>query len=200
MLVTPLAHENLNDPSLPDGTARNIDLKLYADAMKRVAAKHQVPVVDLFSASQRLIQAAGDKGLTINGVHLSEHGDAVIGAAMDEALFGAPAESSSKVDLARLKAEVNEKNLQFFYDYRAINGFYIYGGRKQPFGVVNFPAEFAKLRKMIAVRRSPDLGRRPREASIGKTRRFRHRRVHEDRNELQECRFPDVARRGRENL
>lgn len=33
-----------------------------------------------------------------------------------------------------------------------INGFYIYGGRKQPFGVVNFPAEFAKLRKMIAVR------------------------------------------------
>ena len=25
---------------------------------------------------------------------------------------------------------MNEKNLQFFYDYRAVNGFYIYGGRK----------------------------------------------------------------------
>ena len=44
---------------------------------------------------------------------------------------------------------VQEKNLQFFYDYRAVNGCYIYGGRKAPFGVVNFPAEFAKLRKMI---------------------------------------------------
>ena len=52
----------------------------------------------------------------------------------------------------KLRAEVNEKNLQFFYDYRAVNGFYIYGGRKNPFGVVNFPAEFAKLRKMIANR------------------------------------------------
>ena len=48
-----------------------------------------------------------------------------------------------------LHAAVQEKNLQFFYDYRAVNGCYIYGGRKAPFGVVNFPAEFAKLRKMI---------------------------------------------------
>ena len=33
-----------------------------------------------------------------------------------------------------------------------MNGAYIYGGRKAPFGIVNFPAEFAKLRKMIANR------------------------------------------------
>ena len=55
-------------------------------------------------------------------------------------------------DLKKLRAEVAEKNLQFYYDYRAVNGFYIYGGRKEPFGVVNFPAEFEKLRKMIAIR------------------------------------------------
>ena len=48
-----------------------------------------------------------------------------------------------------LHAAVQEKNLQFFYDYRAVNGCYIYGGRKAPFGIVNFPAELAKLRKMI---------------------------------------------------
>ena len=51
--------------------------------------------------------------------------------------------------MSALYAAVQEKNLQFFYDYRAVNGCYIYGGRKAPFGVVNFPAEFAKLRKMI---------------------------------------------------
>src|SRR6185369_5141312 len=69
---------------------------------------------------------------------------------IDTSLFGA--RPASKVDLAKLKAEVNEKNQQFFYDHRAVNGFYIYGGRKNPFGVVNFPVEFAKLRKMIDLR------------------------------------------------
>ena len=45
-----------------------------------------------------------------------------------------------KADLAKpQEGAVLEKNLQFFYDYRAINGCYIYGGRKAPFGVVNFP-------------------------------------------------------------
>ena len=44
---------------------------------------------------------------------------------------------------------MNEKNLQFFYDHRAVNGYYIYGDRKSPYGVVNFPSEFEKLRKMI---------------------------------------------------
>ncbi len=59
-----------------------------------------------------------------------------------------------------LRAAVNEKNTQFWYDYRAVNGYYIYGGRKEPFGVVNFPAEFDKLRNMIdAARRTRLEGR-----------------------------------------
>jgi glucose/arabinose dehydrogenase len=89
--------------------------------------------------------------LTINGIHLNEAGDAKVGALLDAKLFG-PRPRTIKADLAKLKDEINEKNKQFFYDYRAINGCYIYGGRKAPFGVVNFPAEFAKLRKMIEKR------------------------------------------------
>ena len=88
---------------------------------------------------------------TINGIHLNAFGDEQVAKLIDEALFG-PRPPSVKADLARLRREVDEKNLQFFYDYRAVNGFYIYGGRKNPFGIVNFPAEFAKLRKMIANR------------------------------------------------
>ena len=68
---------------------------------------------------------------------------------LDEGLFG-PRPASSITHLATLQAEVLEKSLQHWYDYRAVNGFYIYGGRKKPFGVVNFPVEFKKLRKMIA--------------------------------------------------
>ncbi len=86
--------------------------------------------------------------MTINGVHLSDAGYRALAPVLDEALFG-PRPIAKKVNQKALFDAVQEKNLQFFYDYRAVNGCYIYGGRKAPFGIVNFPAEFAKLRKMI---------------------------------------------------
>ncbi len=152
VLVSPIAHENLGDPHLPDGTANNANLRLYTEAMRRVAARHGTPFVDLFTPSLRLMESAGAKKLTINGVHLNAHGDRLVAELLDAALFGPRPAADGRVDLERLRAEVNEKNLQFFYDHRAVNGFYIYGGRKSPFGTVNFPVEFAKLRNMTALR------------------------------------------------
>ena len=153
ILWTPIAHENLGDPHITDGKANNVNLELYAAAIVAAAAEHKLPCVDLFHATRRLMDerpAAAPK-LTINGIHLNRDGDQAVAEVIDEALFG-PRPATIRADLAKLKAEVLEKNLQFFYDYRAINGFYIYGGRKAPFGVVNFPEEFVKLRKMIAKR------------------------------------------------
>ena len=152
VLVSPIAHENLGDPHLPDGKANNANLRLYTEAMRRVATRHGTPFVDLFTPSLQLMESAGPKKLTINGVHLNAHGDRLVAAALDAALFGPRPAPDGRIDLERLRAEVNEKNLQFFYDHRAVNGFYIYGGRKSPFGTVNFPVEFAKLRKMTALR------------------------------------------------
>ena len=92
---------------------------------------------------------------------------------------------------------MQEKNLQFFYDYRAVNGCYIYGGRKAPFGVVNFPAEFAKLRKMIENRE-----RRIWDVAQGKPvpaadRRQQHRRVRhgEDQRHGRRSRSPPRTRK-----
>lgn len=150
VLVSPIAHENVGRPGYPDGVKNNENLKLYTDAMGRVAAENKAVFVDLFTPSLAKMQAAGNKKLTINGIHLNEEGDQAVAQILDQSLFGA--RPSGAADLAKLKAEVNEKNLQFWYDYRAVNGFYIYGDRKNPFGVVNFPDEFAKLRKMIANR------------------------------------------------
>jgi glucose/arabinose dehydrogenase len=151
VLFSPIAHENINRRGYPDGSANNKNIALYAEAMKDVAARHKVPYVGLYKPSLDLMTtAAGWPQLTINGVHLNEKGDKQIAQIIDAALFGPW--SKKIADLEKLRAEVNEKNLQFFYDHRAVNGFYIYGGRKNPFGVVNFPVEFAKLRKMIANR------------------------------------------------
>jgi glucose/arabinose dehydrogenase len=152
VLFSPIAHENLGKRELPDGTANNKNIALYTAAMKEAAAKANVVFVDLFAPMKEAMTTAKEP-LTINGVHLNAYGDQQLAYVMDSALFGAVVRKASEKDEhAKLRAEVNEKNLQFWYDHRAVNGFYIYGGRKAPFGVVNFPAEFAKLRKMVAKR------------------------------------------------
>lgn len=150
VLVSPLAHENLNHPSLPDGSENNRNLALYTEAMRKVAAAEGALFVDLFTPSREAM-AKAERPWTINGIHLNEHGDAEVARLLDAALFGTPA-SEPPAELAKLRAAVNEKNLQFFYDHRGVNGCYIYGGRKNPYGTVNFPAEFKKLRAMTAVR------------------------------------------------
>ena len=151
VLVSPIAFENLGRPTHPDGKQQNENLKLYSEAMARVAKRHNVPFVDLFTPTLKMMNEFKVGGpLTINGIHLREQGDEVVSLLLDEALFGPYPDRD--IDLRALRAAVNEKDRQFWYDYRAVNGFYIYGGRKAPFGVVNFPGEFAKLRKMIANR------------------------------------------------
>ena len=150
VLLSPIVQEDLGRPGLTDGKQNNKNIQLYTGAMARMAQKHRVVFVDLFALTSKLIEEARNK-LTINGIHLNDTGYKLLAPVLDEALFGArPA--GNGVDLERLRREVLEKNLQFWYDHRAINGYYIYGGRKEPFGVVNFPGEFAKLRKMIGNR------------------------------------------------
>ena len=209
VLISPIAHEDLHNPNLPDGEANNENIAMYTAAMKEIAAEAKVGFVDLFKPTKQLFAGSnaadkvreyvesifkeydkdgsgaleasewkgmrgdpavsdtnddkkltvqeltvafggGKKSLTFNGVHLSDAGYRKLAPILDEALFGSPLEKN--FDYEKLRSEIAEKNLQFWYDYRAVNGFYIYGGRKAPFGIVNFPAEFAKLRKMIANR------------------------------------------------
>ncbi|MFO1092059.1 MAG: PVC-type heme-binding CxxCH protein [Planctomycetaceae bacterium] len=148
VLVSPIANEDRPARKILAARWNNASIALYTQAMQEAAVQHGVMFVDLYSPT---LTASGE--LTANGIHLTEHGDLVVGHILDRALFGEP--TASMQDQARLAAihrEVNEKNLQFFYDHRAVNGYYIYGDRKAPFGVINFPAEFAKLRKMIEVR------------------------------------------------
>lgn len=151
VLVSPIANEDLPARKQTAGQRNNPNIKLYTEAMQAAAKEHGIGFVDLFTPTLKLMQQSRQP-LTFNGIHLTDSGYRQLAPILDEALFGPRPAASGSIDLERLRAEVNEKNLQFWYDYRAVNGYYIYGGRKAPFGVVNFPAEFAKLRKMIEVR------------------------------------------------
>ena len=122
--------------------------------------------------------------LTFNGIHLNEHGDEVVSAILDEGLFGPRPAAAKSVDLDKLRAEVNEKNLQFFYDHRAVNGYYIYGDRKSPFGVVNFPERVRQAAEDDRQPRPPRLGCRPGKAGAGENRRQQYRNSAAGRDQL----------------
>lgn len=125
-LVSPIAHENLGNPNLPDGKANNASLKLYTDAMAAVAKAKDVPFVDLFNPTLKAYAGSPFK-FTHNGVHLNPEGHKAVARLLDEGLFGQA--GAPKYFNTSLRAELNEKNYQWFMRYRAVNGYYTYGKR-----------------------------------------------------------------------
>ena len=79
VLISPIAHENLGNPNLPDGRESNGRLRLYTEAMERVAKRERVGFVDVFTPSFAAMEArknAAEKkeALTFNGIHLTDAG------------------------------------------------------------------------------------------------------------------------------
>ncbi len=155
-LVSPIAHEDLENPDYPDGRANNTNLEMYTRAMEDLAYQYDLPFVDLLTASSQVMEQRSEP-LTFNGIHLDGNGYAVIAEILDTGLFGG--HPNPEKATPGLKAEVNEKNLFFFHRYRAVNGYYIYGGRSQrdngnpPFtDAYVLENERGKLDDMVAIR------------------------------------------------
>jgi putative heme-binding domain-containing protein len=152
VLVSPIAFEPTGDPLLPDADARNADLKLYADAVKAVAAKRGLAFIDVFEPTSKAFTAQPGMQYTINGCHTNEAGDKLLGELLDAALFGGanPAKPGTS-DFEKLRAAVNDKSWVHAQDYRMVNGWYVYGGRRT-YDTETFPREYVKIRNMAAVR------------------------------------------------
>lgn len=52
-------------------------------------------------------------------------------------------------EATKVRKDINYKNRLFFDKWRAINGYYIYGGRKEPFGVISFPPEMERFEERV---------------------------------------------------
>ncbi|SVD62188.1 uncharacterized protein METZ01_LOCUS415042, partial [marine metagenome] len=59
VLFSPIAHENLESPNLPDGKEQNKHLAAYATATAEVAKEKGVEYIDLFKASKDLYDVSG---------------------------------------------------------------------------------------------------------------------------------------------
>jgi plastocyanin/lysophospholipase L1-like esterase len=125
----------------------NEQIKLYSDAMRRIAESERVGFVDVFTPTREEFtdpKTANREPRTSNGIHLTDIG---YRSFADHLYTGLLSETPKEVP-AELKNAIEDKNRQFMRAYRPLNGFYITGGRKEPYGVVNFPGELEKLRKM----------------------------------------------------
>lgn len=114
--------------------------------MRSVCKEHNTGFIDVFNPTHTAMQAGSKaKPLTFNGVHLTKDGYKLFAKHLYRGMFDeTPGDINPKVNQA-----VKDKNDHFFQRYRTLNAYYIYGGRKKPYGVVNFPRELEKLDQMI---------------------------------------------------
>jgi glucose/arabinose dehydrogenase len=130
ILFGPIANEKMKDPNMPDPSANNANLKLYAAAMAEIARASEVPFVDLYPISESLYAAAAKRGqsLTFNTFMLTETGDKALAPEIFRALFG---EVPPKRNLDKLRAAILDKNLEWHARYRTVDGYNVYGGRSK---------------------------------------------------------------------
>ena len=132
VLVSPIAHERLARLVHVDAEARNRELARYTEAMRSLAARLDVPFVDVFTP-MRAAMAASPEPLTINGIHLNETGDRVFAGILMTALGFEPAPSDTSA--TALKA--------LRHAARA-------GARQEPALVLSLPAAERRVRRRPA--------------------------------------------------
>jgi hypothetical protein len=163
-LVTPLPFESGSE-LLPDLSRRNADLRGYADAIRAIAAKHDLPVIDLAHE----FRGARDhrSQFSDNGLQISPRGHALVAAAFARQLrFGevldrvgdvSSSGAWSNPQFEKLRTVVVEKNQLWFNYWRPQNWAFLGGDRtSQPSSrdhrdpkVRWFPAEMEKWKPLI---------------------------------------------------
>jgi len=130
VFFSPIAHENLKSPHLPDGSANNEKLELYSKAMAEICKSKRVTFIDLFAITKKLYATAA-KPLTMNGIHLLDHGDRAVADVIVKELFGIEKQSKDEKELERLRQAILEKNYYWFSRYRVVDGYNVFGGRSK---------------------------------------------------------------------
>lgn len=147
ILVSPIAHEDLGG-LLPDPADHNKNLSAYTEGMREVARELGISFIDLYAPTRDLMKRS-DQPLTTNGIHLNDVGYREVSGIMAAALGFPVSVWKEDPHAMRLKELVKKKNQHFFYRFKAQNGEYIYGRRKDWAGGEALPAELQKIDRMV---------------------------------------------------
>lgn len=105
VMISPIAHENIGPP-FPDPAEHNQSLSEYTRAMQAVAEQHQVPFVDLFTETKKLIEENPSQKLTRNGIHLNQYGYWTLSQFIAGELLG------KKIQSPQLQVDLQAKTIQ----------------------------------------------------------------------------------------
>jgi len=126
VLFSPIANENLHNKLLPDGSANNTRLALYANAIKEIAEAKQETYVDLFQPTLALY-AKAKTPLTLNGSHLSVAGNRALATVIASALLKKTVGSSAADE--KLRQVINTKSSYWHNSYRPSDSNDVWGNR-----------------------------------------------------------------------
>jgi hypothetical protein len=149
VLVSPIAHEQLGGP-WPDAGPRNVELERYTSAMRDTAAARGIAFIDLFHPTRTLMAENPGAPMTINGIHLTDAGYRAVSEIIALGLGVSDPLPRDAAAIESLCALIIEKNRQFMLRWRPVNAEYVFGRRKEPFGVLSFPPEMELLERQIA--------------------------------------------------
>ena len=137
--ITPHKFEKPRTP-LPDASRHNANLGKYADAVKQLAARRSLPVLDLYSLD------LPSQGLTENGMHFGPNGYAAVAQAVRSHLKLTNGGKTSQQEEA-IRQKIVEKNMLFFHRWRPQNITYLTGFRKHEQG--NNAVEIAQFDPLV---------------------------------------------------
>lgn len=136
ILVTPPPFEK-GGALLPDLSLRNVDLASYADAIRDLARRRNLPLVDLFAQLEGKVES--HPRLTDNGLQLTTRGQAFVARTFARQLglgnlveaAGEPDENGAwpNVSFERLRQDVIAKNRLWFNYWRPQNWAFLGGDR-----------------------------------------------------------------------
>lgn len=156
VLISPTLLENMGEP-LPDPAAHNADVKLYTQAIAKLAEERKHYFVDM-TALLPVSDKVATKPRTDNGMHFTEEGYWQAASALMKGLGYTPATPKPK-KLASLRTVIVEKNRLFFYQWRPQNETYLFGFRKHEQGqygaeIPLFDPLIENMEKLIVIQRN----------------------------------------------
>ena len=153
VLVSPLAYEDLSSKrDLPKGDTENTNLALYSEAVARVAAKHGLTYIDIFTPSTNFYATGrAASGFTANGFIPTDAGYKELAKWIADGIYGRKT-WDTKPDPTLVHEAVKQKDWFWQNDYHILNGVHTHGQRYNPFGPQNYPDEVRKTREMMALR------------------------------------------------
>ena len=151
ILVSPIAAEKVTKLNGPNLTQRNADLKLYSDAMSKIAIAHGIKFVDLYNPTLRLFSNT-DNIYTNDGQHLNDKGSQQVAKIFAAILLGDAKLNSINTDSLGFQATkklVQRKAADVAQAYHPSNGISYYGLRTRSYEYNTEIPHFLKLANIL---------------------------------------------------